>query len=183
MFQLTMTAPDLKYTDMWLGKFESTMREPLIMSAGVKPLGIDMQNVFATEGHGRWQQLTATTMSVRTQRGYPPAHPILVQSGTLKNVTANTLANWRLGVTNMSAAGPGVAMAGSVTPLSFTARVSGDKVENHFGANLGYPRVQGAIPPRPFFGFTEAGLEAATKAIVDRFITVWAGKNSKAKVI
>ena len=50
-------------------------------------IGAGIEETFDAEGtstHGQWPELSEWTAAERVYKGYPPYHPILEQSGTLK---------------------------------------------------------------------------------------------------
>lgn len=187
MFKITMDASQIRLMVNWLDKFDIIAREPETMSAGVKNIGIGMQSQFRTEGRKYstpWRALSMTTRKLRDDRGYNPEHPILVQSGILKSVTADALRAYTTSTTAMMRAGDGASMMASSMPLVFTAKASGEKVRNHWGGRVKFPDGKtGKIPSRPFFGFGDFEAQMAWEAIYRRLITQWASKSSLVKKV
>lgn len=108
----------------------------------------------------KWQNLSSTTMLVRSHRGYNPSEPILVQSGQLK---AAVLAPFQLMARSSGTAeGEGVKSAWSIRGKNLSITVSGAKVENQYGGMTGKSTKTfggklskkkygtGFLPPRPF---------------------------------
>lgn len=178
----------------WAGRFDSTVKNPHIMDVGVKHLGIAIDRQFQQEGTatmgGRWQQLSAMTQKLRAERGFPPSHPILQQTGELRDVTAGTLRGWKIGTGQAFVSGKGIRMAAWTGQLSFTAKASGAKMQNHFGGKTessyfpDYDQRGGDysdLPARPFFGLTQAGTIQAAQAMTDKVMTDWAARSKYAK--
>lgn len=119
------------------------IQEPDIDEA-VRAMATIWEANFAAEGSmvGGWRDLAMATNRLREQRGYPPAHPILVQSGTLKNVAIDALRDGPHG-----ASGEGVSLSYSRAPRNARLTLSGPKVSNQF-------RMRDASsdqPARPFW--------------------------------
>lgn len=178
----------------WLGKFTDVARNPQVMDVGVKYLGRAIDHQFRSEGTptmgGKWQQLSAMTNKLRSERGYPPAHPILQQSGELRDTTAGTLMAWNLGTGRAAVSGEGIRMAAWTGQLAFTAKASGMKMANHFGGKTessyfpDYDQRGGEysdLPARPFFGLTQAGTIQARDAITNKVMTDWKARSTKAR--
>ena len=189
LFHIKIDKNQLKQATNWLGRMESSFMKAENMEAGVKHVGIAMMSNFASEGSKAghpWSQLSQFTQRVRRRRGYDPKHPILVQSGGLRDITAFTLATWHVGQGAASKAdGDGTIMSASAAPLKFHAKVSGPKVANHWGGTVRNPRRKPEsgyeelrLPKRPFFGITDDAANKAFEAIMDRMMINW-GKSSR----
>lgn len=178
----------------WLGKFEETAKNPEVMDKGIKFLGQAIDRNFQQEGTpsmgGGWRPLSKMTQEVRASRGYNPKHPILQQSGELRDVTAGTLKSWTIGTSRVATGSRAARMVASTRPLQFHAKVSGAKVENQYGGQTEYtfyPELPGQggsrsdLPARPFFGLTQAGVIQARDAIIDKIMSDWARKSGTAK--
>lgn len=178
----------------WLGTFDSVTRNPEVMDVGVKFLGRAIDRNFKAEGTpsmgGSWRELSAMTQDVRRSRGYNPRHPILQQSGQLRDVTAGTLSSWGVGTGRATAAGKGIRMTAWTGQLAFTAKISGPKVANHYGGQTEFsyypdrPGQRGGrssdLPARPFFGLTQAAALQARDAITSKIMTDWARRSGQA---
>lgn len=181
----------------WLDKFDATAKNPEVMDIGVKYLGQAIDRNFRNEGTpsfgGQWDNLSLYTQLIRSERGYPPAHPILVQSGTLRDVTAGTLSSWGVGTGRATVSGQGIRMAAWTGQLSFTAKISGPKVENQYGGTMsrsGLPARStfddnnpGYLPARPFFGLTHVAAIQAREAIVKKIMSDWARKSGTTRKV
>lgn len=191
MFKITAKVEGINDWIKWLDNFESTARDPRTMSAGVKHIGIGMRRQFKSEGGWageNWRGLSDYTQLVRENRGYDPKHPILVQSGGLRSVTADALAAYLTETTSSVKSAPGARMAAYSMPLEFRASASGPKVDNHRGTKVMRGLMtnnpgQAVVPPRPFFGFTNTDADKAFQAIFERLIRAWARRSGRAKVV
>jgi hypothetical protein len=132
----------------WVGQFSEVIRESETKKPMVRALGKGIEEHFASErvpGY-HWQQLTQATQNVRIARGFNPSHPILTQTGSLRAMAAGTMSSYST-ITKTASAG-GVRFTGAITTLGFRASISGDKVANQYGGNLGYGMH---LPARPFW--------------------------------
>lgn len=194
-FSFKFDTRQLVNTYKWLGTFDSVTRNPQVMDVGVKYLGRAIDRNFKAEGTpsmgGSWRELSEMTQDIRRQRGYNPKHPILQQSGQLRDVSAGTLLAWGVGTGRAAAAGTGIKMAAWTGQLAFTAKVSGAKVANQYGGQTEYtyypdrPGQRGGsssdLPARPFFGLTQAGTLQARDAIIRKIMTDWARRSGQAR--
>lgn len=108
---------------------------------------------FDSEGDdvsGKWAPLTDATMQIRANKGYPPAHPINVRTGTLRNYIENSPDRLDIDPTGAMLTLPGRAPTGSLK-------------KKVLGAQQGENRA----PARPVLGvnatdmaFTMTALEA-----------------------
>lgn len=123
------------------------------------------QSNFDSEGGavGGWRPLTEMTQRVRMQRGYPPQHPILVQSGALKRAAVT-------GLTNVN--GPRVLTYKDVMmsyvphDLGATLTISGAKVDNQFRIRT----ADFSQPARPFW-FVNGEVEDAALGALHEWIS------------
>jgi hypothetical protein len=117
---------------------------------------------FRGEGSmvGGWRELAESTQRLRESRGFPPDHPILVQTGTLRRVAIEYLL---ASSGPRSAFGPGVALSYTTGPLSAKLRVSGAKVDNQF--RIRDRRAGTSQPPRPFWFVNPQVNEAAARGL------------------
>lgn len=197
MFKLTFERSaqrQLNNMAEWTGKFRSSMLSQDVMDSAVKYIGRDIDRKFRTEGSsestGKWQNLSPLTQDVREFRGYPRAHPILQQSGALRNLAAGKLVSWGIGTRSFAGGdGDGTRMTAWTSQSTFNAKISGPKVVNHFGganeeaffsSRIGV-RNPGKIPARPFFGFGYAATLQARDAIIEKGLLDWARKSRTAK--
>lgn len=183
MFKITASSPDLKLSQRWIDKLQPTVDDPKVMSVGVKPIGVEIDKIFTTEGAhgvGSWRMLSMMTRELRRQRGYNPEHPILQQSRALRNTTAGSLRRWGVGTVSMAAAGSGITFSALSSRRQWVARISGDKVENNWGGRS--PRGW-TLPQRRFWGITPEASEKATEEISKRIMKEWAKKGGRVKVI
>jgi hypothetical protein len=118
---------------------------------------------FNTEGAmvGGWRDLTDETNKVRQARGYPPAHPILVQSGDLKRAAITSLIN--KGEYNESVNGDGVLMTYVAGHRQFKLNISGRKVTNQFRSQSRKRGSRNFSAPARRFWFVSPGVIAAAK--------------------
>lgn len=184
MFKITGDLTDLRRISKWIDSYDGVVSDPKTVSAGVSFIGSGIKGIFSSEGASAgftWRMLADVTNSLRVTRGYPPAHPILVQGGSLKRAAADSLAAWLPETRRMTRSGRGVSLAASATPRLFTAKLSGEKVLNHFGGTD--PDSQSNIPARPFFGITDAAAKQAAYAIADISMEHWRLKDAKARKI
>lgn len=187
----------LQNTYKWIGTFESVVEKPDVMDVGVKFIGRNIERNFNKEGTpamgGGWAPLAAYTQVVRRDRGYNPEHPILQQTGELKDVVASPLANWKVGTQNQVASGRGIGMVAWTGPLSFQAKISGRKVANHHGGTMPASdqpasanfddNNPGYLPARPFFALNQSGVIQARDAITRKIMTDWAARSGQTKRI
>lgn len=120
------------------------------------------QSNFKGEGNavGGWRPLTEATNDLRQSRGYPREHPILVQSGALRNAAITQLLNVNGPRTS---SGKGVMMSYQPRKLGASLSISGPKVDNHFRVR---DRKSGiSSPPRPFWPVNNAVESAAARGL------------------
>jgi hypothetical protein len=134
--------------------------------------------------------LSVMTQDLRAERGYGRSHPILVQTGEMKDATAGTLSAWSIGTGRALASGTGIRMSAWTGQLQFTARASGPKMKNQIGGQTEftyYPEgnqkggSSSDLPARPFFGLTQAGTIQARDAITNKIMTDWSHHSSKTR--
>lgn len=179
MFKVTLEKKNYESAIKWFLRYTDALDKPSVMASGVKFIGAGMLTNFETEGRtaaGGWAPLSATTQRLRRRRGYNPEHPIMVQSGDLKGMTADLFRKWRLTQHGAFVSdGKGTSIAATISKRNFKATINGPKVENHYGGSVTMPSgVTGRLPRRRFFGITEAAAEKASEAMMERFMNEWA---------
>ena len=188
LFNIKIDKNSLKQQIRWVDQMDAAFRDPRNMDAGVKHIGRGMLTNFKAEGsHAghRWVALSQTTQRVRRRRGFDPNHPILEQTGGLKAVSAESLANWHIGQGSLVRTdGKGTGIAAATVGLHFQAKIQGKKVENHWGGMIKNPRAKAStrfaevrLPRRRFFGITGDAAEKAFEAINDKMMMTWARKS------
>jgi hypothetical protein len=180
MFKITADFSDLRRVVKWLDSYDGVVSEPKTVAAGVAPIGRAIQGIFSSEGPG-WRQLAEITNDLREQRGHPREHPILVQRGTLKRAAADALAEWKPETRSVTRRGNKVSLAASATSRLFTAKISGEKVLNHYGGTD--PAYGAKVPARPFFGITDAAAAQAAKNIAEISMEHWKLKGTGVRSI
>lgn len=185
---------ELEKVATWVDTLEVVKSSPEIWARPIRILGMHMLETFSTEGShltGRgWQGLTQMTQQVRVARGHDPEHPILVQEGDLRRVTAGTLATWRPGAQAYHPKGNKIAMAASVSGNSFEATIAGPKVSNNFGgdqlsdegryfASMSGLRRPGFLPARPFFYIHPDAASQMTTAFAESIMSEWQSKGAR----
>jgi hypothetical protein len=185
LFKLTIVKNQIPVQKAWLDKLIPTINDPRVMDVGVKYIGMEMLNNFRAEGsHAghQWKELSLTTQRVRKRRGYNPEHPILVQSGDLRRMSADALRGWSIGTAAQVETDGKTAMIAYTSSREFKARIGGPKVANHWGGTV---KLKGGgsanLPQRRFFGITSVAAEKASQAISDKIMTDWGKKSSLTK--
>lgn len=155
--KVTFTGIDA--TQKRTARIEKALSHPDLNPA-VRAMAGVWQSNFDSEGTavGGWRPLTDMTNRVRSQRGYPEEHPILVQSGALKRAAITSLLNVN-GPRLMT--GKGVMMSWQSSGMRGTLEISGPKVDNQFRIRT---RTMSS-PPRPFWFVNREVEQAATDAI------------------
>lgn len=194
LFSMKFDAKKLNLVRDWVGKFDEVASQPEVMDVGVKHLGREIRRIFENEGNtSNWQGLSIVTKEIRESRGYGRAHPIMVQSGALKDLTAGSMTAWGIGTGRFTGNdGEGTRMSAWTGQKAFTAKISGPKVVNHYGgineesrygSRADNPQNPGRIPARPFFMLTRYGVDMAELDIISKIMTDWARRSGTAKVV
>lgn len=194
ILEMKVNQRDLQNLYKWLGKFEEVAKKPEVMDKAVKHIGKSIDKQFRSEGTGemggKWAPLSKMTQELRQSRGYNPRHPILQQSGALRDVAAGTLLAWNVGTGRAITSGENIRMTAWTGQLAFTAKISGAKVQNQYGGPTEfsfYPERPGQggrrsdLPARPFFGLTPASVMYARREITDKVLIDWAKRSRTAK--
>ena len=167
---------------------------PIWGQRAINRVGTSMLQNFRYEGTmvGGWQNLSQFTRDTRRERGFPPDHPILFQTGELERITAFTLANWKTGAKGYMPSDRDGAnrMVSGWKGSQWYATVTGPKVQNQYGGQMpGYsgpnPRVTGGragfLPARPFFFINPSDLPKITEDAVSAFMGLWQGRGKGVK--
>lgn len=84
-FQAAMALLNFRTSPAGISAFLATVADPYVRAR--------ISQRFASEGDdvsGRWHPLTRATESIRTSKGFPPAHPINVRTGKMESFLVNT---------------------------------------------------------------------------------------------
>lgn len=167
---ITVTQKGIPATQTRTQKVAKVIGDP-DMNVIVRAMARVWQSNFESEGGmvGGWRPLTESTNDLRQSRGYPRAHPILVQSGGLKRAAITSLLNvqgprWQQEKNVMTSWQP--------SKLHGTLTISGPKVDNQFRVR---DRRNGiSSPPRPFW-FVNPRVELAAAYALTNWIHKEAG--------
>jgi len=197
-FTMTANTKELTALQRWMttgfrkASGDSDMLVPFIRRFGSATVQNFRQEMWP--GHGQdWAKLTVYTQEERSDRGYEPEHPILQQSGQLKNLATTPFTNWRFGqksIRTKTAVAPygeetALVVAASIVKTTFTATISGERVKNQMAYHTS--RRDGTsvgVPPRPFWGLTsdilQEGLTGKGESVVGMYGTTvpWEGKGA-----
>lgn len=126
------------------------------MSAPVRGAGKVWEINYHAEGRfgmaGRpWQALSPYTNYVRKQRGYPQAHPILRQSGSLFTAATQWPQQFRGKSMNRSIGTPPTLLTIRTSKNRANLTIVGHKVSNQHG---GITPEGFVLPARPFWGIS-----------------------------
>lgn len=130
---------------------------PDALRAALPTIRAEHRRVFTSEGssgRGKWAPLAPATRRQRARLGYPPAHPIQVRSGALRDHVLNTPAQ----ITRT----PG----GFELRIAPSPTVAGDgKRKYRLLALGGYTPTGGRVPGRPMVALGPAAANRVTSSI------------------
>jgi hypothetical protein len=176
----------------WVGGMEEVLYRPKVFRPVVNSVGMGIAKNFQMEitPSGRsWQGLSPHTNNIREERGYSARHPILEQSGQLKEAASGAFLKW--GDNSKSSRRNLTAPYGNFEPLSmsasygnglFRATISGSRVSNQYGDIREWSeskygsreRYRGRpIPARPFWGLTSEMFDWSVPQMLLIFLTEW----------
>lgn len=194
LFDLQFDLSELKRVIRWTDTLGPVVDNPRALAPAVRIMGKAMISQFQSEGAtggAGWQDLSGMTQDVRQERGYGREHPILVQGGGLKGVTADTLSRWNLATVAAVQADGNNVMTASIMNRQFKATVSGPKVKNHFGGNevtggrgrrrFDSKRRANFLPKRQFFSIMPGIEKEMADAVVERVMIDWSNRGSGAR--
>lgn len=140
-------------------RLERSLRKPE-MKESVRGVARVWERSFSGEGSmvGGWLPLSQMTQDLRRKRGFPPRHPILVQTGNLRAIAIRGLTRV-VGPTAMSGSGVAVRFSQNNSGATLTAR--GTKVSNQYRTKIGRFRS----PARPFWFVNQAVADAAAEGL------------------
>ena len=167
---ITITQTGIDAQRKRIDKIVTAVSDP-DMNVPVRAMAAVWQSNFESEGGhvGGWRPLTEATNDLRQSRGYPRAHPILVQSGGLKRAAITSLLNVQ---------GPrwqtekNVMMSWQPRKLGGSLIISGPKVDNQFRSRD--RKMRRSSPPRPFW-FVNPHVEFEATFALSRWISNKAG--------
>lgn len=194
LLQFTFDVTEVLELSKWVDKFDMSVDSGEPITRAVRVLGAGLLKNWGKEGalygNRRWQSLTRMTQETRAQRGFDPKHPILVQKGYLRNMTAGMLAGWTVG-RRRDTAGDGKGTKSVAVQINnrFWMGVSGPKATNQDGGRQtaytpGTWRVrthQGGkefyIPARPFLYIPEPLMDEMARAAASGILINWASRS------
>jgi hypothetical protein len=203
VFKTHVDSKDLLRVAKWVTTgLDSTIDDRPHWAVGaIHIAGGSMMANFASEGStfGRkWQNLSAFTQQKRVERGFAPDHPILVQTGELRRITAQTLLDWRAGATGYHKKdrdGRNSTESGW-NGDTFHMTLGGPKAQNNYGGFAGgFAGIggvgpagsdasrygAGAIPPRPFLHLRPSDIPLMTERVLGAFMGYWQRSGSGVK--
>ncbi len=175
----------------WIGNGMSAAgRDPSVMVPMAHALGRSNSAGWGFSGdfNRDWQPLAEMTQTVREARGYDRKEPVLVESGQLKWAAVDIYLRWQRGqrqsVRQWTSPYNGSQLSGTATISNgtFTAEISGERVQNQYGGSIPAPAYsfqsryrQRAphLPARPFFGLEKKYVDEAVPAMMPQFLTAW----------
>jgi hypothetical protein len=195
VFRATVDSKDLLRVQKWLTiDLDSTIEaRPKWAVGAIHIAGASILANFGNEGAAfgrKWQNLTAFTQQKRAERGFPPEHPILVQTGELRRITGLTLVEWREGATGyhkMDKDGRNSTDSGW-NGSEWHMTLGGPKAQNNYGGFAGgFAGIggvgpadasgsrygAGAIPPRPFLYLRPDDIPLMTERVLGSFMGYW----------
>lgn len=157
MFEITQKGiPELNRK---MRQFERAVQRP-DHSYSIKRMGREWNRNYRGEGSavGGWAELSPYTQRIRKQRGFRGKHPILVQTGRLRDLTITALINANR---PFRANRKGISVAVAYNGLVATLNASGEKAQNQTGGK----NTVGITPARPFWYADGAVTDAATAGL------------------
>lgn len=164
---MTATATGLVELQKRMKGLHADIQKP-DLSYSVRGMARVWEANFQSEGAavGGWEDLSEFTNKKRIERGYPPEHPILEQTGALRKTVITALLASRQG---RSVSSPGINMTSVYHGLRATLTATGEKAQNQTGGK-GSTKRSSPIPARPFW-FVDANVQNAAAEGLQRSIT------------